>query len=141
MKVLVAIDGSDTSLNALRYVIGHAGMFGGNPEVVLIHVHLPLPSGRAKAVLGHSVIDEYYREESEAILAPARALLAGTTFKVAELRVVGQPAHEILAAVKQHDCELIVMGTHGHSMFRKLFMGSVAMQVIAESPVPVLATK
>jgi nucleotide-binding universal stress UspA family protein len=141
MKLLVAIDGSDASLTALRYVISHHAMFGAAPEVVLVNVHLPVPSPRIKVVLGVDVVEQYYREESEAALAPARALLDGTPCKVIERAIVGQPAEQIIAATKQHECELIVMGTHGRGAIGTLFMGSVAMRVIAESPVPVLSVK
>ena len=141
MKILVAIDGSDVSLNALRYVISHHAMFGAEPEVLLVNVHLPVPSPRAKVILGVDVVEQYYREEAEAALAPARAILDGTPCKVTECTIVGQPAAEIVAAARQHDCELIVLGTHGRGAIGNLFMGSVAMRVIAESPVPVLSLK
>lgn len=141
MKVLVAIDGSDMSLNALRYVISHHAMFGAEPDVLLVNVHLPVPSPRANAILGTDVVEQYYREEAEVALAPARALLAGTPCKVTERAIVGQPAEQIIAAAKQHDCELIVLGTHGRGAISNLFMGSVAMRVIAESPLPVLSLK
>ena len=141
MKILAAIDGSDSSLRALRYVIGHTGMFGAAPEIVLINVHLPIPSVRAKAVLGADVVEQYYREESELALAPARTLLNNVSCNVIERRVVGDPAREIVATAHQHACDMIVMGTHGHSALGTLFMGSVAMRVIADSPIPVLMVK
>jgi nucleotide-binding universal stress UspA family protein len=141
MKVLVAIDGSDSALRALRYVLEHPDMFGGTPEVILVNVHLPIPSPRAKAVLGADVIAQYYHDEAEETLAPARAMLAGTACKVIERPVVGQPASQILAAAQQHGCGMIVMGTHGRGALGTLFLGSVAMRVIAESPVPVLVLK
>ena len=141
MKVLVAIDGSDSALRALRYVIEHPDMFGAAPELVLVNVHLPIPSPRAKAVLGHDVVEQYYREESEETLAPARALLAGTPCKVLERTIVGQPAAQIIAAAQQHGSGMIVVGTHGRGALGNLLLGSVTMRVIAESPVPVLVTK
>jgi nucleotide-binding universal stress UspA family protein len=141
MKVLVAIDGSDSALRALRYVIDHADMFGGTPEVVLVNVHLPIPSPRAKAVLGHDVVEQYYRDESEDALAPARALLAGSSCTVVERPIVGQPASQIIDATRQHGCGMIIMGTHGRSAIGNLLLGSVAMRVIAEAPVPVLVLK
>ncbi len=141
MKVLAAIDGSESSVRGLRFVIDHTGMFGTEPEIVLVNVHLPIPSVRAKAVLGSDVVDQYYREESETALAPARTLLNTIPCNVIERAIVGQPAEQIIAAAKQHKCEMIVMGTHGHSAVGNLFMGSVAMRVIADSPVPVLMVK
>ncbi|MEO8101488.1 MAG: universal stress protein [Betaproteobacteria bacterium] len=141
MKVLVAIDGSASALRALRYVVEHPGMFGAAPDVILVNVHLPVPSPRAKAVLGHEVVEQYYREEAEESLGPARALLAGTACKVVERAVVGQPPAKILAEAQEHGCEMIVMGTHGHGALGNLLLGSVALRVIAESTLPVLVLK
>ena len=141
MKALVAIDGSENSLRALRYVLAHGDFFSTEPELVLVTVHLPLPSHRAKAVLGKDVVEQYYRDESEEVLAPARALLAGKPCRVTELPMIGQPAAQIIAAAQQHHCDLIVMGTQSRSALGNLLVGSVAMRVIAESPIPVLSVK
>jgi nucleotide-binding universal stress UspA family protein len=141
MKILAAVDGSDSSLRALRYVVSHAAMFGAVPDIVLINVHLPIPSVRAKSVLGADVVEQYYKDESETALAPARKILASVPCKVTERRVVGNPSDQIVSAASQDVCDVIVMGTHGHSKIGNLFMGSVAMRVIAESPIPVLMVK
>ncbi len=141
MKVLIAIDGSEPALRALRYVLDHPDFFSINPELLLVNVHLPVPSARAKAVLGNEVIAQYYKDEAEAILVPARALLAGTSCRVTERQIVGQPATEIVATAQRDGCDLIVMGTQGRSAFGNLLMGSVAMRVIATSTIPVLSIK
>ena len=141
MKILAAIDGSDSSLRALRYVMGHAEFFGASPEIVLVNVHLPIPSVRAKSILGSDVIDQYYRDESEAALAPAREILKGSACKLTERHLVGDPSKEIVASASGLACDMIVMGTHGHSAIGNLFVGSVAMKVIATSPIPVLMVK
>ncbi len=141
MKILVAIDGSDTALRALLYVIDHPDFFGKSPEVVLVNVHLPIPSPRAKAVLGADVIAQYHREEAELALTPARALLAATPCKVTERPLVGQPSEQIINTASQLGCDMIVMGTRGHGALGNFFLGSVATRVIAESAVPVLVLK
>lgn len=141
MKVLVAIDGSDTALRALQYVIDHAGMFGKSPDVILVNVHLPIPSGRAKTVLGADVVAQYYKDEAEAAVAPARALLAATTCNVTERLLIGQPAEQILNTATTLGCDMIVMGTRGNSALSNLFLGSVATRVITGSTLPVLVLK
>lgn len=141
MKALVAIDGSENSLRALRYVLAHGDFFSTEPELVLVTVHLPLPSHRAKAVLGKDVVEQYYRDESEEVLAGARVLLVGKPCRITELPMIGQPAAQIIAAARQHHCDLIVMGTQSRSALGNLLVGSVAMRVIAESPIPVLSVK
>lgn len=141
MKALIAIDGSEHALRALRYVLDHQDFFSTNPELVLVNVHLPVPSVRAKAVLGSEAIEQYYKEESEEALAPARALLAGKPCRVTERSIVGQPTQEIINAAKQEGCDLIIIGTHGRSAIGDLLVGSVAMRIIATSPIPVLSVK
>ncbi len=141
MKALIAIDGSEHALRALRYVLDHQDVFSANPELVLVNVHLPVPSARAKAVIGSEAIEQYYRDEAEAALAPARALIAGKPCRVTERSIVGQPTQEIINVAKQDGCDLIIIGTHGRSAIGDLLMGSVAMRLIATSPIPVLSVK
>ena len=141
MKALVAIDGSENALRALRYVIEQRNIFTANPELVLVNVHLPLPSARAKAVLGSKAIEQYYKDEAEENLKPARAILAGKPCNAIERSFIGQPATQIIETAQREGCDLIVMGTQGRSALANLLAGSVAMRVIAESPIPVLSVK
>lgn len=141
MKVLVAIDGSETALRALGYVLSHQDFFGSNPELILINVHLPVPSAHVRTIVGSDVIEQYYKEEAEESLVPARAMFTGKSYRVTEQLLIGQPANEIIAAAQRHGCDMIVMGTHGRGALGNLLMGSVAMRVIANSPIPVLSVK
>ena len=141
MKLLIAIDGSETALRALHYVVDHPDFFGDNAELLLVFVHLPVPSSRVKAIVGNDVIEQYYKDESEEALGPTRGLLAGKAYRVTERLIVGQPAAEIIATAQGNGCDLIVMGTQGRSAFGNLIMGSVAMRVIANSTVPVLSIR
>lgn len=51
------------------------------------------------------------------------------------------PAEDIVAAAIDHDAELIVLGIRRRSAAGKLLLGSTALDVLAESPVPVLCVK
>jgi nucleotide-binding universal stress UspA family protein len=139
MKVLVAIDGSASSLRALNYVLEHHDVFGASPDITLINVHLPIPSGRAKAWVGKEVVDAYYAEEAEEQLAPAREKVRASGREAKELRVVGNPGDEIAKAAK--GLHMIVMGTHGRNALGNLVMGSVATRTVAVSETPVLLIK
>ncbi len=140
MKVLVAIDGSPSSLRALEYVTKHADVFGVTPQITLINVHLPIPSPGAKAWVGKDVVDQYYAEETDVALADALGLLKSVGRTANVIKLVGEPGHEVAMAAKD-GFQLIVMGTHGRSSLGNLVMGSVANDTIAESPVPVLLVK
>lgn len=141
MKVLIAIDGSDSCLRATQYVLDHAGIFGVKPDITLMFVHLPVPSPRARAWLGQDVLDQYYSEEAEEALAGARAAVAARGLKAGEIKRVGDPGTEIAKAASEGGSVLIVMGTHGRSALGTLVMGSVATKVLAHSSVPVLLVK
>ena len=97
MKLLIAIDGSETALRALHYVVDHPDFFGDNAELLLVFVHLPVPSSRVKTIVGNDVIEQYYKDESEEALGPTRELLAGKAYRATERLIVGQPAAEIIA--------------------------------------------
>ena len=53
----------------------------------------------------------------------------------------GDPATEILRLAQEIKCDLIVMGTHGRTGLGRLFVGSVAEQVLRKAPCPVLTLK
>jgi nucleotide-binding universal stress UspA family protein len=54
---------------------------------------------------------------------------------------VGSPARTILAYVDDHDVDHVVMGSHGRSGVSRLVFGSVAEQVMRQSPVAVTVVR
>ncbi|HZZ78430.1 MAG TPA: universal stress protein [Gemmataceae bacterium] len=50
----------------------------------------------------------------------------------------GDPAQQILAVARSTPCDLIVMGTRGHSALHDPLLGSVAAEVVRHAPCPVL---
>lgn len=53
----------------------------------------------------------------------------------------GPPAETIVKFAAQHEADLIVIGTHGHSRLAAFFLGSVTQKVIRTASAPVLAVK
>jgi len=53
----------------------------------------------------------------------------------------GNPYEEILAAARESEVDLIVMGTHGRTGLSRAVLGSVAEKVVRLSPVPVLTVR
>ncbi len=49
--------------------------------------------------------------------------------------------HGILAYIDEHDVDLVVMGTHGHTGFDRYMLGSVAEKLVRTSPVPVVTVR
>ncbi|MGE5893501.1 MAG: universal stress protein, partial [bacterium] len=61
--------------------------------------------------------------------------------KVEQLVLGGRPYETIVETAKEKRCDLIVVGSHGRTGLKKLFMGSVAERVIGLSPCAVLVVK
>lgn len=141
MKILIAVDGSRYSTKAVKHVIKHFNWFSEPPELHLLHVKLPLPPGRARSFLGNDVVDNYYREEAEAALAPAEKILLKNDISFRTGYRVGDIAQEIQSYVKKNKIDMIVMGSHGKSALGNLVMGSVATKVLATTTAPVLIVR
>jgi nucleotide-binding universal stress UspA family protein len=141
MKILIAADGSAYTTKAVKYVTTHLDWFKDNPELHLLHVQSPIPEVRARAVLGHTAVENYYNEEVKAALAPAEELLRENAIPFEAKHLIGDVAEQIQEYVKKNKIDMIVMGSHGHGAFLSLIMGSVATKVLAMTSVPVLLVR
>ena len=141
MKMLVACDGSKTSLRAVRQAIKLAGALSGATRISLISVHDDIALRHASRFIGKDAIDNYLRDESETDLAAARKALdkAGIDHDMIIRR--GHVAAEIADAAARGRFDLIVMGAKGLSSLADLLGGSVATRVIELSAVPTLLVK
>ena len=141
MRVLIAIDGSDASKMAVRSLIDHVSWFRERPELHLLHVHPPVPVGLATRHVGHDVLEHYYREESEAALAAARALFDAAKLPYTLHIHVGEPALTIVKVAGELACDLISLGNHGRGALPNALLGSVATKVLHLTSIPVLLSK
>jgi nucleotide-binding universal stress UspA family protein len=127
-KALVALDLSP----AERPIIGCLPELRqwGVRHLVLTHV---IQYGYAQgAGLAHQ---EDYESWLEEVAAPLRDAGFSVTVMV---RASGAPDDEILAAAREAHADLLVIGSRGQNILRKLFLGSVAREVIRKSPLPLL---
>ena len=143
-KILVPVDFSGASRQALERAL-QIGKVCAAP-VDLLHVWEPpnyLTPDVMLSVPGWSAIslEEFsVREARKAV----QIFLDGADHPnlAASTRIdSGEPAATILRVAREGGCDLVVMGTHGHSRLHRFFLGSVAHRVVAESPVPVLTVR
>lgn len=101
--------------------------------------------GVSRVVLTHTVRVGYgqgaeygHKDALEEWLSGRAAPLreAGLVTEI-DIRAAGEVAKDILAAAREHDADLIVVGSRGQNMIRGLFLGSVAREVIRLSTLPV----
>ena len=136
LKILVPVDGSVRSLQAVQHVLDLV-LRGLAVEVHLLNVQRPV-RGAAAMLVAKSDLDSYHRDEGMTALAGAEQALkvAGV---VAHLHVaVGAPGEIVLAFVRRLRCALVVMGTRGYGGgVAGAVMGSVASDVVTGASVPV----
>jgi len=142
MKMLLAVDGSKYSLDAVKCLIEHADWYREKPDVELLFVHAPVPKlpGMSK-VVGKNQIQRYYAEEGEAALADAKKLLERAGIRYRATVLVGQPAEEIVKHAGSTRCDLIFIGSHGRTAVGNMLLGSVASKVLHSATLPVMLVR
>lgn len=142
MKILLAVDGSKPSLDAVDCVIGHADWYASPPDVELVTVHLPVPKlPGLGSVVGRAGVQRYYQEEGDQRLAAARKKLDAAGIKYQARVLVGQVAETLVKHAKDRRCDMICVGTRGMTSAAATLMGSTATKVLHLATVPVLLVK
>ena len=142
MRILLAVDGSKNSLNAVQFLIDHLDWYRDTPQVELVTVHLPVPKlPRMGAAVGKGQLQKYYEEEGEKQLAAAKRKLDAARVSYAPHVLVGPVAETLVKHAKDARCELMYIGTRGHTDLGKALVGSTATKVLHISDIPVLLVK
>ncbi len=136
MKILLAVDGSDISLRAVKHVIALSKQLAKPPQVILGNVDVPLLQ-RVAVTLGAQGVARYHAENAEAMCGKARRMLRRAGFAFEEEIHVGDVADVLLGIAKKRRVDLIVMGSHGNGPLRGMFLGSVSAKVISHTTLPV----
>jgi len=144
-RILVATDGSPLSKRAVRTSIDLAAATGA--ELVALYVVPRYPvsyfeggitisnediarTEKQWADRGQGVVDNV-RDTARASGVKAKAVLARSDLV----------AESIMAAVKKHKCDLVVMASHGRKGIKRILLGSETQQVLTHSSVPVLVLR
>ena len=142
MKILVAIDGSTQSGDALR-ALAH---FGPGADVTLVHaIHLPdldhpmiTPELRDELL---TEVEQQHRKEGERLLSDAKNNLPPTVSHVESILQVGSPSHVIIETEQSAHPDLIIMGARGLGPLKELVLGSVSHRVLLHASCSVLILK
>lgn len=140
MKILLAVDGSKYTKKMLAYLTTHESLCNPINEYVLLTVQPALPP-HVRGKLGKEMVDKYQQEEAEKVLSPVSKFMLRHGIEAKSSWKVGQAGEAIAKVADTGKFDLVIMGSHGHSAFGNLVMGSVATQVLARSSAPVLLVR
>ena len=140
MKLLVAVDGSDLALDAVRHALRlrDAGL---KADLVLATVQEPTFLYEMVLPPSAEVLERVSGAVGNRALEGAEALLraAGVPFE----REIGSgdPAQTLIELAGRHGCEGIIVGARGLGAVRSALLGSVSQAVLHASTVPVTVVK
>jgi len=139
-KILWSTDFSDEAQESLLYADAFAKAF--EAKIIALHVIpdiSPALYDAALVVKGELAKRVAYAKEETKKKFDALKKAKGLDFKA--LIEEGNAAKKIIETAEKEKADLIVLGKRGLSAIEKLFIGSVANQVLRNSPIPVLLTK
>ena len=139
-KILVPVDGSDDSLQAVREAIRQAQP-SNQVEIHVLNVQPRIFSEETLNFMPVEKIDTYYFERGSKALAPAEKLLLEASLPFVSHRVVGPVADTILEKQRELGCDSIVMSTQGHGRMVGALLGSISSKVLHLAEVPVTLVK
>ncbi|HHN47338.1 MAG TPA: universal stress protein [Bacteroidales bacterium] len=136
-NILVAIDFSDCSVNALEHAISIAAK--GNYNIIMMWVNNPTTT---KILLSSDQSSEMIKEVENQF----RKLIAkySKSFKNGILSYIireGKIYREIALEAESRNALLVVAGTHGTSGFEEFWIGSNATKIVSLAPCPVITIR
>jgi len=136
-KIVVGVDGSEPSKDALRWALEEARL--RNAELVAVHAWQPVAAipepGPAPGFDMVNVLPEV-EEAAERLVNAVVDEVAGDDRTVQRIAREGRTV-EVLADAAQ-DADLLVVGSRGVGGFRALLLGSVSQQLAHHAPCPLL---
>ena len=132
-RIVVGVDGSPSSMKALRWAIGQAKLTGAEVEAVTAWSY---PSGYGLAPFADGAVD--FEGDAAKLLVDALAQVSGIApdVVVEPLVVQGHAADVLVRAAEGAD--LLVVGSRGHGGFAEMLLGSVGQHCVHHAPCPLL---
>ncbi|KAJ6843405.1 universal stress protein PHOS34 [Iris pallida] len=156
--VVVAVDGSEESMNSLRWALRNLRLrsLPDSPgSLVVLHVQSTptiaaglnpgsIPFGGPSHVevpAFTAAIEAHQRRITEAIMAHALQICAEKNVEVKSQVVVGDPKEAICETVENLKADLLVMGCRAFGPIKRMFLGSVSNYCINHVSCPVVVIK
>lgn len=139
-KIIAAIDFSNATSGVISAATEIAKAFGA--ELHLFHVIEPEPTYTAYGLSpgDFPVIHEFHlesRKRAQKALEDVAAKIT-TEIKTHAHLADGSPLLELETKIKEIGADLVILGSHGHSVVASLILGSVADGMVRKSIIPTL---
>ena len=141
-EILVAVDGSSQSDEALEYALAEFP----DADVTVLTIVDPVATtdtgspglSTTEASLDRS---EQEHEHAERVLERASETAAERGRTVETVQRAGKPARAIVDYAEEHDVDHVVVGSHGRTGVSRILLGSVAETVVRRAPCKVTVVR
>ncbi len=137
MKILVAVDGSDISLRAVKFVISLNRELAKPARVTLLAVDPPTFPG-VETRIGAAATRQLHEESLQRCLKDARRSLSRAKLELNERGEIGEIAPTILSVAKKERVDLIVLGSAPRWRRQSRFFSPTVDHVLQRAPCEVL---
>jgi len=139
--LLVAVDFSEVSKQAIHYAVGLAAARGH--RVDLLHVAMHSLPAHAQRHAPASVLDQIRKAEEVSALRELASLQERhiPMSHRGQLLLLRGPAAQTICNVASRGYEMVVLSTRGGSGLTQFLLGSVAERVVRQAPIPVLVVR
>lgn len=140
--ILVPVDGSSTSGQAINKALVIAGKFGSSVTLIYVIDPYAFTGVGTDFSYGQSEYLSAATKEADKAIGAATRIFEEHDIPVKGLVVEGHTVYRsILDSAAAANADLIVMGSHGRRGLEKLVLGSVTAQVLSHAHLPVLVVR
>lgn len=140
-RMLVPIDFSDPSREALRHARALASLYGAAIDLLYVVEEALHPAFYVGGVSSIYDVEPDIEEKARAHLQTFADKTPGADVNINAHAVPGRAAASILSFVEEHDIDLVTTSTHGRTGMDRFLLGSVAEKLVRHLRCPVLTVK
>jgi nucleotide-binding universal stress UspA family protein len=141
-KILAGVDGSDTSMKALKHAIELAEIHDSELHILSVLGEFKLPFASQYELWARKSRDEQVSKVLEEMNSTIMSIKKEDVEIEVETRIEeGKPAKVITEIAEEEDFDLIVLGGRGIGRVEEFLLGSTSREVVNTSKLPVLIIK
>lgn len=140
-RILVPVDFSEHSREALRYAVDLGSVFDSEIVMVFVVESVGYPADLGYGQVAIPKLEKELSERGKTELARLAARHVGDRLAVRYHVPAGRPFVEIIRAARDFEADLIIIATHGHTGVEHILFGSTAEKVVRKAPCPVLVVR
>jgi len=138
-RILVPTDGSECADSAVEHAIDIARQY--DAELHVLSVVDARDVSHSAPAISIEQVEQTLRERAESVVEEVAARAEEAGVSVVTAVEPGLPDDAVVEYADEHDCDLIVMGTHGRTGLERYLLGSVTERTVRRSTVPVLTVR